>query len=137
LGWLNWAAKGWWLHWLTGWSGGAVGAGVGSYAAACLLLPCWGRVWNALLGLFLFYLTFEFTLVDNLPLMTQLVPSARATLMASSTTAVSLGRALGSLVGPALFVFGIQANAVASAACNVIALILLVACVREEKESHG
>jgi predicted MFS family arabinose efflux permease len=116
----------------------AVALGVGSYALACLLLPLLAiSLEGAVFGLFLFYLTFEFTVVGYLPLMTQLVPSARATLMASNTTAVSLGRTLGSLIGLALVTFGLHANALASAACNIMALILLVTLVKEGGERHG
>jgi len=110
----------------------AVGFGLGSLALACVLLPLIGTTWQgALLGLFIFYLAFEFTLVSSIPLMTELVPSARATLLAGNVAALSLGRMLGSLLGPVLFTFGLPANALAAALMNVIGLAALIFVVRE------
>jgi len=101
-------------------------------SAAAVALPVLGRTLpGAAVGLFLFYLTFEFTLVSAIPLMTELVPSARATVMASNISAHALGRALGALLGPALFTLGIGVNGLAAAALNLIALALLVRYVRE------
>ncbi len=109
----------------------AVGAGLVCTAAACLALPLLGReLGGALLGLFFFYLTFEFTVVSTLPLMTELVPAARATLMASNVAGFSAGRAIGAIIGPPLFGYGLLANGILAAALNLAALVILFAFVR-------
>lgn len=110
----------------------AVGLGLGSYAVMCVLLPIIGiRLEGALIGLFLFYLTYEFTVVSSIPLMTELVPAARATLMAGNVAAFSLGRVIGSLIGPPLYAFGLPVNALAAAIMNVVGLSLLVFVLKE------
>ena len=107
----------------------AVG-GITANIAAALLLPALEfRVETALLGLFLFYLTFEFAIVSAIPLLSELVPGARATLMAGNVMAFSAGRMLGALIGPALFSVGLLANCTVAAlgdALAVAALLLFV-----------
>ncbi len=101
----------------------AVALGIGLNAAASLTLPLLGRsLPGALVGLFLLYITFEFTLVSSIPLMTQILPGARATLMASNIAALSAGRAIGALLGPLLFSAGLLANGAVAALFNVLAL---------------
>ena len=81
----------------------AIGLGLAANCLAALALLFLGRTQaGALVGLFFFYITFEFTLVSIIPLMTELLPSARATLMAFNMAALSLGRALGDLLAPRL-----------------------------------
>jgi len=102
--------------------------GIISITVACLLLPILGgSLIPALIGLFLFYLTFEFTFVTLISLFTELAPSARATLMATSITAAAGGRALGALIGPALFDIHILASSAFGAAMAIIALPILLA----------
>lgn len=112
----------------------ALGAGILCYALSCLLLPLLSSTLpGALIGLFFFYITFEFTVVTTIPLMTQLVPTARATLMSSMVAGISLGRSVGAFIGPMLFAsFGIGGNSLAAAACNLVALALLILFVREK-----
>ncbi len=110
----------------------AVAVGISLSALACLGLPFLGRsLTGALVGLFFVYTTFEFTIVSAMPLMTELVPQARATMMAGNIGAHSAGRAIGALVGPALFSFGLQANGALAAALNLAALAMLLLFVRE------
>ncbi|HSS98519.1 MAG TPA: MFS transporter [Terriglobales bacterium] len=111
----------------------AVGIGLSSYAVACILLPIIGTTpQGALVGLFVFYLTFEFTIVSSIPLMTELIPAARATLMAGNVAAFSLGRVFGSLIGPVLFSYGLGVNAVTAAIMNLIALAALIFVLHEK-----
>jgi len=111
----------------------AIGLGVGLNALAALLLPALsGGPAAALAGLFFFYLTFEFGIVSALPLMTELVPHARATVMAGNVTAFSAGRMLGATLGPALFGMGLLANGVAAALLDGVALVLLVRYIHEQ-----
>jgi predicted MFS family arabinose efflux permease len=93
---------------------------------ATILLPFIGRsIPGALLGLFLFYITFEFTLVSSIPMMTEILPTARATLMATNVAALSLGRALGAYLAPQLYSWGMVGSAMATLGFNVLALLLL------------
>lgn len=104
----------------------AVRAGLAVTSLAALALPLLGQsLIGALAGLFLFYLGFEFTLVSYIPLMTEVLPEARATLMAANLAAFSLGRALGALVGPGLYAAGFWANALVALALNALALLVL------------
>ena len=64
--------------------------------------------------------------------MTELIPSARATLMAVNVAAFSLGRVLGSLLGPVLFSYGLGVNAVVAAILNLIGLAALVFVLHEK-----
>jgi predicted MFS family arabinose efflux permease len=106
-------------------------------AAASLSLPALGTsIPGALLGLFLFFITFEFTLVATIPLMTELVPSSRATLMAANMAAHSGGRTLGTLIGPLLFASGVWANGLAAALLHGAALALLLVFVHEGPPSR-
>ena len=82
----------------------AVRAGLVINSLAALALPFLsGNLAAALAGLAVFYLTFEFSLVSSLPLMTEVLPLARATMMATYIGSLSLGRGLMDLLGPALF----------------------------------
>ncbi len=112
----------------------SVALGLLIYAGVSLLLPVIGvNQDGAILGLFLFYLGFEFALVASLPLMTELAPQARATLMASNGAGHALGRLLGSLIGPALFAIGsLGLNALIACILNLVALALLLLFIREQ-----
>jgi predicted MFS family arabinose efflux permease len=97
---------------------------------AALVLVAFGR-WlpGALAGLFLFYLTFEFTLVSGIPLMSEILPPVRATLLAAHMALISLGRALGDLLAPRLFTNpwlpGMDVNAWGAILFNLLALLFL------------
>lgn len=102
-------------------------------AAAYVLLPLMGR--DALLstiGLALAFFMFELMIVSMLPLITEVVPSARATLMSLNIAAVLFGRAVGSYSGPYLYLHqGFMVNGLVSGAGMLIALVLWLAVVRE------
>lgn len=116
----------------------AVMLGAGLSAVACLGLPVLGRTLpGALLGLFIFYITFEFTLVSSIPLMTELVPAARATLLSGNIAALSGGRVVGALIGPTLFARGMVVIGVAAAALNLAALAALIFVVRERQAEEA
>jgi predicted MFS family arabinose efflux permease len=91
-----------------------------------LTLPWLGKTeMGALVWLFLFYFTFEIIVVSSLPLMTEVMPSARATVMALFIAALSLGRAFGDLVAPQLYKDGFWLNAAACLAFNLLAWLAL------------
>lgn len=78
--------------------------GLSGNALASLLLPFVGQTeLGALIGLFLFYITFEYVMVSHIPLMTEVMPQARATLLSFNLTGHSLGRMIGALL--AAFVY--------------------------------
>ncbi len=79
----------------------------------------------ALLGLGFFYITFEFALISGLTMMSEVLPSARATVMAATLAAFSLGRMLGALVGPSLYGVGFWAACLGAVLLNVISLFFL------------
>ena len=104
----------------------SVAIGLGLNAVAALGLPWLGRsLLGAEVGLGLFFLSFEFAIVCSLPLMTEVLPSARATLMGMNLAAFALGRAVGDLLGPQLYHFGFWTNALVAAALNLVALAAL------------
>jgi len=104
----------------------AVALGLVLNALAALALPWLGRSEvGALGGLFTFYLWFEFTIVSSIPLMTEVLPSARATMLALNVAGLSLGRALGAFSGARLYTLGFPAVVIGAAAFNLLALLAL------------
>ena len=82
----------------------ALSLGLTANIAASLLLPIIGRTEiGALVGLFIFYITFEFVMVSHVPMMTEMVPGARATVMSFNLTGHALGRALGALLATFIY----------------------------------
>jgi predicted MFS family arabinose efflux permease len=114
----------------------AVAIGLVLYAVTSLLLPIIGGTRDgALVGLFLFYLAFEFTLVSTLPLMTELLPTARATLMATNAATHFLGRMVAALIGSRLYLgFGLAANGIVTAIMVLSALVVLLFFVKEHAQ---
>ncbi len=105
----------------------ALMVGLAANGLATLLLPLVGRTTvTAVAGLGLLYLTFEYTVVSMLPVMSEILPQARATLLAFYAASFSLGRALGSLVSPRLYALGFPAVVLAAAALNAVAFLFLL-----------
>lgn len=96
-------------------------------AIASILLPLIGHTQvGALVGLFLFYITFEYVMVSHIPLMTELVPSARATMLSMNVTGHSLGRALGAFLAAFIYQqFGFLFVALTAVVFNVAGLLAL------------
>ena len=99
---------------------------VGNILAA-LLLPIVGRTpVGALAGLFLFYITFEYVLVSHIPLMTEVMPNARATLLSFNVMGHSLGRTAGALLAVFIYErFGFLPVTLIAILFNVFALLAL------------
>jgi predicted MFS family arabinose efflux permease len=111
----------------------AVGIGLILLALSCLALPLTrSTLTGALIGLFLFYISFEYTFVSLISLVTEITPASRATLMAGNITASAGGRALGALTGPVLFKLGLLANGITGALTATLGLLLLVRYIRVE-----
>ena len=105
----------------------ALALGLMGNALAALLLPIVGRTEiGALVGLFLFYITFEYVLVSHIPLMTEILPSARATLLSFNVTGHSLGRMIGALLSTFVYQkFGFLPVTLLAILFNVFALLAL------------
>jgi predicted MFS family arabinose efflux permease len=105
--------------------------GLMGLAASLLLLPVLARLGlaAALGGVALVTLSFEFAIVSLIPLATEVVPEARASLLSLNMTAFSLGRILGAAMGAWLWqrqAGAIALNAVAGAVCALLAALLMV-----------
>ncbi len=82
----------------------ALGLGLAASAISSIALPFLGRSEpGALIGLFFFYITFEFVMVSHVPMMTEVMPGARATVMSFNLAGHSIGRGIGALL--AVFVY--------------------------------
>ncbi|MBU1565191.1 MAG: MFS transporter [Proteobacteria bacterium] len=95
---------------------------------AYLLLPLMGRSLPlAMVGLFLVFLAFEFTIVTSFSLSTELLPEARATMMAGFYATSGVGRMIGVLLGGWLWqAGGITAVAWASSGFTILGLLSLI-----------
>lgn len=98
--------------------------GLNSLAALLLLLAGGSLAW-AVAGLGFFYITFEIVLISALTLMSEVMPQARATILAMTVAGFSLGRMLGDLIAPGLFSVGFWLSCLAAVALNVGAGVLL------------
>jgi len=106
----------------------AIIAGSMLSALSYVLLPLMGRTLPlALMGLFITFLTFEFTIVTAISLFTEILPAARATMMSSNVATISIGRVIGTLVGgPVWLAGGMLATGIVSAAVSGLALVVLL-----------
>jgi predicted MFS family arabinose efflux permease len=98
-----------------------------------LLLPrLAGVLGTALVGVFLMFLTFEFSIVGLLPLVSELAPEARGAVLALNVAVMSLGRLISSLLAPRLWAAGgLPLNALVSAGAVLVAALILWRGVRE------
>jgi DHA1 family inner membrane transport protein len=99
---------------------------LGLNSLSALLLPLTGDALGlSMAGLGFFYITFEIVLVSAMTLMSEVVPSARATMLSATIAGFSLGRMLGDLVGPGLFEIGFWVSCLTTVVLNLIAAGLL------------
>lgn len=112
----------------------AIAIGLALTAASYLIWPLTARsLVPALISLFALLFFFEFTFVATLPLVTELVPQARATMVSLNGTVDHLGRSLGALVAlPLWSLAGLWGNGLAAGVATLLAMILLLALVRTE-----
>jgi predicted MFS family arabinose efflux permease len=105
----------------------AILIGLAGNILASILLPFIGRTEiGALIGLFLFYISFEYMIVSQLPMMTEAVPQARATAMALNLIGFSVGRALGDLLSTFIYQrFGFLTVTLVAAMFNIFAVLAL------------
>lgn len=105
----------------------ALSIGLVGNALASILLPFIGKTEaGALIGLFLFYITFEYIMVSHIPLMTEIVPSARATMLSLNVTGHSIGRAVGAFLAALIYQrYGFMFVALTAVIFNLAGLLAL------------
>jgi len=105
----------------------ALFAGLVLSASSYILIPFVGHSLSlALTGLFVTFITFEFTVVTGISLFTEILPGARATMMSSNLAAMSVGRMIGALMGGVLWLAGgLLAIGLVSASVCGLALVCL------------
>ncbi|MBI5841442.1 MAG: MFS transporter [Chloroflexi bacterium] len=105
----------------------ALALGLALNMIASILLPFIGRTQiGALVGLFFFYITFEYVMVSHIPMMPELVPKARATMLSLNIAGHSVGRALGALLATFIYQqFGFVFVALSAVIFNVFSLLAL------------
>jgi MFS transporter, DHA1 family, inner membrane transport protein len=105
----------------------AVLLGLSVNTVASLLLPFIGRTAvGALVGLFFFYISFEFMVVSQLPMMTEAVRHARGTVMAVNLMTFGLGRSLGALLSTFIYTrWGFPAVSLVAGLFNIMAILAL------------
>lgn len=102
--------------------------GLGLCTVSYLLLPLLtSRIETALAGLFLIFLTFEFTVVTSISLCTEMVPRFRATMMSCFFAAAGAGRVIGALLGGGVWLMGgLAATATVSALFSALGMACLI-----------
>lgn len=105
----------------------AVTLGLIANIIASALLPLIGRTEiGALFGLFLFYISFEYMVVSQLPLVNEVMPQARATIMAFNLVGFGIGRSLGALLSTIIYQkLGFLPVTILASIFNIFALLAL------------
>lgn len=97
--------------------------------ANCLVaafLPLLGKTQTgALVWLFLFYLTFEYAVTAAWPITSEVMPQARASMLAAYIAFLSMGRAVGALIGPWVYHLSFFADALVCVAFNILCMVLI------------
>ena len=109
--------------------------GLGLSGVSYVVLPLLGSSLPlALISLFVVFLTVEFTIVTSLSFSTEILPDARATMMAGYLAAANMGRVCGALIGgPVWMAGGIMATGLVSAFISCLGLFALIWGVRGQK----
>lgn len=96
-------------------------------AITAISIPWIGRfgLWGAEVGLFLFNLAFQIPFIAYAPLLTEVLPLARASLLGATLASVGVGRMLGALVAPFLFGLGFEYNALMATVLFLVSLFTL------------
>lgn len=108
----------------------ATALAAGAYAILPLL---GGQLWLALGGLFLVFLGFETGIVANIPLVIDLQPEARSTMLSASGALHSVGRTTGALLGAWLMRLGFGWVGLAAALVNVGMALWVWAAMRQTR----
>ena len=82
--------------------------------------------------MFALFFTFEIAVVGAIPLLTEIVPSARVAVMSMAFGAMAAGRTIGSIIGPFIWQrAGLPGNAAVAALMMVLAVLVLFRWLRE------
>jgi predicted MFS family arabinose efflux permease len=102
----------------------AVAVGVVFVAISYAVLPLIGHTLPlALIGLFILFISFEFSVVTSYSLFTEVLPAQRATMMSALVAISGLGRVIGAFRGGPLWQLGgLSAIGLVSAMLTVLAL---------------
>ncbi len=105
----------------------AVAIGLVFSAITAIAIPLLGGfgLWGAEVGLFLFNLAFQMPFIAYVPLLTEVLPMARASLLGATFASVGVGRMAGALVAPYLYAWDFKFNAIAAVGFFLIALFTL------------
>jgi predicted MFS family arabinose efflux permease len=111
----------------------ALFAGFAATTVAYWAMPFLGASLALAVGaLFLYYVCFEFTIVSVFPLISELVPHARGTLMSLNMASASVGRMLGSFSGALIFsLAGFGTIGLVGGGIVALALVVFAFGVRE------
>ena len=117
----------------------SVMVGTGVTVLNYALIPLYGHsLVVAFIGIFMLFLSFEFTVVTSIALYTEILPRSRATMIASVMAAAGLGRVAGALAGGVVWLTGgIVATGVVSAVLTGIALIALLIGFRQWEDGKA
>lgn len=114
----------------------AILLGLGINTLTSLLLPWIGStLTGGLLGLFLFYISFEFALVSILPMVSEIMPHARGTMIAGTIAALEIGHAVGAFIAPRLYHVSFLASGLGTAVLNLAGIFVLFFFVNIQSES--
>jgi predicted MFS family arabinose efflux permease len=92
---------------------------------------------SALATLFVFFYLFEATFVGSMPLMTEVVPTARSVVLSVAFASAGLGRMVGALVGPVIWQrSGLQGNTAVGGLLMLLAILVLARWVHEPQDER-
>jgi predicted MFS family arabinose efflux permease len=101
-------------------------------AIAYFLLPfSAGNLNTALAAIFFVYFAFEFAIVASMPLISELDPTARSTVMSTTIASHAAGRMIGALLGGFLFQYPFIWNGIVYGVMTLIGIPLIIWVVRE------
>jgi predicted MFS family arabinose efflux permease len=113
----------------------SIAIGLALSGIANIILPfASANIAVALAAIFFVYITFEFTIVSTLPLVSGLLPKSRGLMMSVNVASHSAGRMFGALLGTVLLRYGFFWNGVLSTALNVIGVMIVIWVVKENLE---
>ncbi len=115
----------------------AVLLGLVALAIVQAVLPFSAGNWTLFLPLFLLMgLCFEFALISTFPLLSEMVPSMRGTVLALGLAAMGIGRVSGSLLGPFLWrTYGFIVNGLLASGFVLLSVMIGLLLVREEDQA--
>jgi predicted MFS family arabinose efflux permease len=106
--------------------------GLAASALAYFFLPFTAGNLNwAVVGIFLVYFAFEFAIVAMMPLISELDPNARSTVMSTTIASHAAGRMIGALLGGFLFQYSFIWNGIVYGIMTLIGIPLIIWVVRE------